>query len=343
MKFDEILTEVEASLDREGRISYRMLKRRFELNYDDIEDLKAELIDAKRIAHDEENKVLVSASSTPKKDLAASDIPVEADRRLLTVMFCDIVDSTALSEQFDAEELRDVVRQYQKTCAAVIERFEGHIAQYLGDGLLVYFGYPIAQEDEAYQAVRSGLEILRGLDKATAITDRLGAPMRVRIGIHSGPVVIGEMGGAGRTERLALGDTPNIAARVQSTARPDELLISESTQRLVEGLFHVEALGAQDLKGVSRSYDLFRVIDENTAESPFEVALSTGRLTGFVGQQEELSLLGQDWEQAQKGGGQIVLLSADPGMGKSRLAQEFKDRFSGSHTRHMTFRCSAYH
>ncbi|MFT4564472.1 MAG: class 3 adenylate cyclase, partial [Gammaproteobacteria bacterium] len=276
-------------------------------------------------------------------DNLANDMPTQADRRLLTVMFCDIVDSTALSERFDPEELRELVRVYQQTCAAIIERYEGHIAQYLGDGLLIYFGYPVAQEDEAYQAVRSAIEILQKLGTTTAITDRLGAPMRVRIGIHTGPVVIGEMGGSGRTERLALGDTPNIAARVQGMARPDEILISESTHRLVEGLFHVTPLGAQDLKGVTKSFDLYRVLSENTAESPFEVALSTGRLTRFIGQTEELSLLNQHWTQAQASNGQIVMLSAEPGMGKSRLAQEFKTRVAGTQTRQMTFRCSPYH
>lgn len=339
MKFDAIVTEIRERLASEGRISYRILKRRYELDDDDIDDVKAELIDAKRVAKDEDGKVLVwvGESATPVA------VPANADRRLLTVMFCDVVDSTSLSEKFDAEELRDLIRDYQQICTAVISRFDGHIAQYLGDGLLVYFGYPTAQEDEAYQAVRSGLEILQTLRNSTAITERIGAPMRVRIGIHTGAVVIGEMGGEHRPERLALGDTPNIAARVQSAARPDELLISETTQRLVEGLFRIEALGAQDLKGVTKSFDLFRVIDENVAVSLFEVALSTGRLTRFVGQEEELELIRQDWTQALAGHGQAVLLSAEPGMGKSRLAQEFKQRLGKHEVRQMTFRCSPYH
>lgn len=343
MNFDEVLNEVRDALERDGRVAYRMLKRRFELDDEDIEDIKAELIDTKRLALDEDGKVLVWAASAQSDNEQVNDVPIEADRRLLTVMFCDIVDSTALSEQFDAEELRDLIRQYQQTCAAVIDRFEGHIAQYLGDGLLVYFGYPVAQEDEAYEAVRSGLEILQNLKEATSITRRLGSPIRVRIGIHTGPVVIGEMGGSGRIERLALGDTPNIAARVQGKARPDEILISETTHRLIEGLFTVEALGAQALKGVTKSFDLFRVIDESVVESPFEVALSTGRLTRFIGQEEELTLLNQHWTQAQNAKGQVIHLSAEPGMGKSRLAQEFKERMSARQARQMTFRCSPYH
>jgi len=342
MNFDDIVAQIRENLEAEGRIAYRMLKRRFELDDDDIDDLKAELIDAKQVALDEDGKVLVWKTAAGNAAVAETT-PTEADRRLLTVMFCDVVDSTALSEQFDAEELRDVIRLYQQTCADVIEQFDGHIAQYLGDGLLVYFGYPVAQEDEAYQAVRSGLEILHGLRNSEEITQRIGAPLRVRLGIHTGPVVIGEMGGRDRPERLALGDTPNIAARVQSTARPDEMLISATTHRLIEGLFRVEGLGAQDLKGVSKAFDLYRVVEESTAESPFEVALSTGRLTRFVGQEEELELIHQDWGQACEGRGQAVLLSAEPGMGKSRLAQEFKVRINTPQVRQMTLRCSPYH
>ena len=262
---------------------------------------------------------------------------------MLTVMFCDIVGSTSLSEQFDAEQLRDLIRQYQQLCTQVIENFDGHIAQYLGDGLLVYFGYPQAREDEAYQAVRSGIEILQALNENESITQQIGEPMRVRIGIHSGAVVIGEMGASGRTERLALGDTPNIAARVQSTARPNEVLISATTYRLVEGLFEAEALGAQDLKGVSTALDLFRVVGERVSESPFEVALSTGKLTRFVGRKEEFAFLQRNWEQARAGDGQVVLLHAEPGMGKSRLAQEFKNHIGDQAARLITIRCSPYH
>jgi class 3 adenylate cyclase/tetratricopeptide (TPR) repeat protein len=343
MNFDETVAQIRAHLKTEGRVAYRMLKRRFELDDEDIDDIKAELIDAKRVAADEDGKVMVWLGSSSPVSAAADAIPANADRRLLTVMFCDVVDSTSLSEKFDPEELRDLIREYQQICASVIARFEGHIAQYLGDGLLVYFGYPTAQEDEAYQAVRSGLEILQSLRDSAALTERIGAPLRVRLGIHTGAVVIGEMGGEDRPERLALGDTPNIAARVQSTARPDELLISETTQRLVEGLFHIEPLGAQDLKGVSKSFDLYRVVDEQVTVSEFEVALSTGRLTRFVGQEEELELIRQDWMQALGGHGQAVLLSAEPGMGKSRLAQEFKQRVGDENVRQMTFRCSPYH
>src|SRR5262249_12549267 len=144
----------------------------------------------------------------------------------LTVMFCDLVGSTALSEQLDPEELREVVRDYQKACAAVIQRFDGHIAQYLGDGLLIYFGYPTAHEDDAQRAVRTGLGIVEGLHH---LNRKLAHPVQVRIGIHTGPVVVGEMGGGRRREKLALGETPNLAARLQGVATPDTVVVSTDT------------------------------------------------------------------------------------------------------------------
>src|SRR6185436_1112361 len=169
-------------------------------------------------------------------------------RRQLTVMFCDLVDSTALSAQLDPEELREVVRAYQETCTAVVRRYDGHIAQHLGDGLLVYFSYPGAHEDDAARAVRTGLEIVEQLQSrarqpavnASLPHGRSSEPLRVRIGIHTGLVVIGEIGSSEKREILALGETPNIAARVQGTANPDEVVISAATHRLIEGLFECQ-------------------------------------------------------------------------------------------------------
>jgi class 3 adenylate cyclase len=163
--------------------------------------------------------------------------PAEAERRQLTVMFCDLVGSTALSAQLDPEEYRQVVQQYQDTCTDVIRRYEGQIAQHLGDGLLVYFGYPTAHEDEAPRAVRAGIDIINTLHTSPLRHRRLPNPIQVRIGIHTGLVVIGEIGSSEKREMLALGETPNLAARIQGTANPDEVLISAATYLLVEGLF----------------------------------------------------------------------------------------------------------
>ncbi|MCZ6774423.1 MAG: AAA family ATPase [Proteobacteria bacterium] len=350
MSFDELLDAVRQLMERDGRVAYRVLKRRFELDDEDIEDIKADLIDAKRLARDEDNKVLVwigdaggasDPSSQSRLDNAHA-VPDSADRRLITVMFCDIVGSTELSGRFDAEELRDLVREYQGVCAEVITRFDGHIAQYLGDGLLVYFGYPVAQEDEAGRSIQAALEILDALSKAETLQARLGEPLRVRVGIHTGPVVIGEMGGADRHERLALGETPNIAARVQGSARPNEILITAATHRLVDGLYECELHGPHSLKGVAQPIDLYTVKGEAAPLNRFEVALSTGALSEFVGRQQELQLLARHWAEAREGRGHVVLLSGEAGMGKSRLVQEFKKEV-GDDARQITLRCSPNH
>ncbi len=202
----------------------------------------------------------------------------EAERRQLTVMFCDLVGSTALSARLDPEDLRDVVRAYQAACAEVIARFDGHIAQYLGDGLLVYFGYPQAHEDDAARAVRAGLGIVEALARLSAGADRLA----VRVGIHTGPVVVGQVGGGGRHEQLALGETPNLAARLQALAEPNTVLIGERTHLLAGAVFAYDDLGPHALKGVSEPMRLFRVRHERTAESRFE-ATHRATLTPLAG------------------------------------------------------------
>ena len=261
------------------------------------------------------------------------------ERRQLTVMFCDLVGSTALSEQLDPEELQTVVRTYQEVSAQVIERYAGYIAQYLGDGLLVYFGYLAAHEDDAARSIRAGLEIVAALDQARS---QFPQPVQVRIGIHTGPVVVGQMGGGSRHEQLALGETPNVAARVQGKAEPDEVVISAATQHLVVGLFECEDRGLYELKGISTPQSLYRVKAESVAHSRFEVALQTG-LTPLVGRESELGILRERWTQAQAGNGQAVLLSGEPGIGKSRLVQELKAQATQAGATQIAFHCSPYH
>jgi predicted ATPase/class 3 adenylate cyclase len=271
----------------------------------------------------------------------------EAERRQLTVMFCDLVDSTALSERLDPEEYRVVVRSYQESCAEVIGRYAGHTAQHLGDGLLVYFGYPAAHEDDAQRAVRTGVEILAGLQSLNArlqpaIKERLPHPIQVRIGIHTGLAVIGEIGSSEKRENLALGETPNIAARLQSLAEPDTIVLSAATHRLIAGLFECQDLGPQTLKGISTSLSSYRVIGEGTAQSRFEAAVGAG-LTPLVGREEELGVLQRRWAQAKAGVGQVVLLSGEPGIGKSRLVQTLKEQVTAEGATRIEFRCSPYH
>src|SRR5206468_827058 len=289
----------------------------------------------------------------------------EAERRQLTVIFCDLVGSTALSERLDPEELREVVRAYQEVCTQVISRYEGHIAQYLGDGLLVYFGYPVAHEDDVQRTVRAGLEIVEKIhalgapssasaaeeNRAATVrerpTDRLLtraalSPLQVRIGIHTGLVVVGGIGGGGKREQLALGATPNIAARVQGIAEPDTVVISAATHRLIEGYFTCRALGAQTLKGISTPVPVYQVLGESGVQSRFEVAITTG-LTPLVGREQEVGLLLERWEQVKEGAGQVVLLSGEAGIGKSRLVQVLKEQVArGAHAR-IECRCSPYY
>src|SRR5215510_9461577 len=239
MTFDDVLEQVVTLLKRQRRISYRALKLRFNLDDEYLDILKEELIDAQRIATDEDGRILVwtgeaesvllSASPSLQVEqqrpaqhvqpthiapLLGSHVP-EAERRQLTVMFCDLVDSTKLSSQLDPEVYRDVVRAYQSACTEVIQRYDGHIAQLLGDGLLVYFGYPQAHEDDAQRAVRTGSGILDAMgDLNQRLQRERGIQLSVHIGAHTGLVVVGEMGEHGRQEQLALGETPNIAARI---------------------------------------------------------------------------------------------------------------------------------
>src|SRR5207249_4782675 len=232
-----------------------------------LEDLKAEIIEARQLAVDEGGRVLVwtglplpQAAPQPSVPEASPshDVPFptsegtsEAERRQLTVLFGDLVDSTALARQLDPEDYREVVRAYQATCAAVIQHFDGTIAQYLGDGLLVYFGYPQAQEDDAQRAVRAGLETLDALAPLQArLAADQGIRLAVRLGIHTGLVVVGTIGTGERQEQLAMGDTPNVAARLQGLAAPDTVVISDATWRLVQGYFACDDLGPQTLKGV---------------------------------------------------------------------------------------------
>ncbi len=264
-----------------------------------------------------------------------------AERRQLTVMFCDLVGSTELAQRLDPEDWREVLRSYQAACEKVAQQFDGHIAQYLGDGILIYFGYPHAHEDDARRAAHAGLGIVQEIQRLRAHWQQHGnIRLAVRVGIHTGLVVIGEVGGVEKHEHLALGHTPNIAARLQSLAAPDTVVISAITHQLVQGYFVCENLGTPTLKGVDQPLEIYRVQQETGALSRLEVAR---KLTPLVGRQQELAELLAYWQQAINGAGQIVLLSGEAGIGKSRLRREFDERRSESAHEYLRCRCSPYH
>jgi class 3 adenylate cyclase len=260
-------------------------------------------------------------SYTPRhlaEKILTSRSALEGERKQLTVLFCDLVGSTELSSRLDPEEWRETVRRYQDVAAGVIERHGGHVAQYLGDGLLVYFGYPRAHDDDAERAIRAGL----GLVDAVGTLD-CGTPLAVRVGIHTGTVVVGDMGGS-RHETLALGETPNVAARLQALASPQTVVISHATFRLVPGLFVTEPLGPQELKGLSAPVEVHRVVQPSGVRSRLDVA--AGRLTPFVGRALELATLVERLQRAADGEGQNVLVVVEAGVGKSRLVYELRAR-----------------
>ncbi len=352
MKFSEIVKQAIELLQDSGRVSYRALKMEFDLDDDQLDALKEELLFSQSQIEESDGRGLIwtgDANSATATSRPPAEEPVappatdtqqpDAERRQLTVMFCDMVGSTALSERLDAEELREVVRAYQQSSAEVIGRFDGHIAQYLGDGLLVYFGYPQAHEDDAARGVRAGLGIVQALHD---LNTRSKHPIQVRVGLHTGEVVVGEMGGGGRHEQLALGETPNIAARVQGLAAPDAVAISAATHKLIEGLFTTDSLGAQTVKGITAPVSLYQVIGESDARTRFDAALKTG-LTPMVGRAEEVGLLERHWGQANDGDGQVVLLSGEAGIGKSRLVQVLKDDVLEEDTARIEYRCSPYY
>jgi class 3 adenylate cyclase/predicted ATPase len=277
--------------------------------------------------------------ATPPSEARVPD----AQRRQLTVMFCDLVGSTNLSARLDPEDLREVVRSYQETAAEVIKGFDGHIAQYLGDGLLVYFGYPQAHEDDAHRAVRAALGIVEAMGTLnTRLESEYGVQLAVRLGIHTGPVVVGEMGGGGRHEQLALGETPNIAARLEDLAEPDTVVISAMTKRLVEGAFVLKDLGSHCLKGVPELVAAAQVLKPILPESD-EEGVGTGVITTLVGRDEEIGLLLRRWEQSKEGFGQVVLINGEPGIGKSALADVLREQVAREGYTRATYRCSPYH
>ena len=246
------------------------------------------------------------------------DADLSGERRHLTVLFSDLVDSTSIAAQLDPEEWRAAISAYHRAAADAINRYGGHVAKYLGDGVMAYFGWPEAHENDAERAARAGLAILEEVAKLNQ--EPRFPTVSVRVGIDTGEVVVGA--GAGKDTDV-FGEPPNIAARVQAAASPDTVLLTASTHRLVSGFFIVEELGAQQLKGVANPVELYRVLRPSGVRGRLRAARN---LTPFVGREEELRLLLSRWERAREGEGQVVLVIGEAGIGKSRLVAEFHDR-----------------
>jgi class 3 adenylate cyclase/predicted ATPase len=282
---------------------------------------------------------LVGAVQAPPQPALTEPKPKDtAERRQVTVMFSDLVGSTALSARMDPEDLREVISAYQKCVAETVQRFGGFVAKYMGDGVLVYFGYPQAHEDDAERAVRAGLELIQAVGGLKS-----GAPLQTRVGVATGLVVVGDLIGSGEAqERGIVGETPNLAARLQGVAEPNTVVIAEGTRRLLGNLFQLKDLGAKDLKGIAGPVRAWAALRPSSIDSRFDAFHATG-LTALVGREEELELLLRRWSRAKTGEGQVVLLSGEAGIGKSRLTTALLEHLATElHTRLRNF-CSPQH
>jgi class 3 adenylate cyclase len=283
-----------------------------------------------------------SSASTPvTPGTHTSDVrgPADGERRQLTLMFADLVGSTELAARADPEDVREVMRAYQDICAGMIARYDGYLAKFLGDGVLAYFGYPHAHEDAAERAVRAARGIV---DAITRLAPRGAHRLQVRIGIATGMVVVGANAAPdGASELAAIGDTPNLAARLQSLAEPNAIIIADSTRALTRGAFRYADLGLRHLKGIPNPVRVWHVVGESTA-SRFEAAHTVG-LSRFVGRDHEVALLHSRWEQAVSGEGQTVLLCGEGGIGKSRIAEQLRQRLQDSDHIRVRYQCSPFH
>ena len=319
---------------RDNEIDWDVLPK---LTAEDLKDLGVVLGGHRRMLLDAiaalGARVPAVMTATPRGSPATAD----AERRQLTVMFCDLVGSTALSTRFDPEDLRQLIGDYHRVVADTIGRFDGFVAKYMGDGVLLYFGYPQAHEDDAERAVRAGLAVIEAVGRLAT-----PEPLNVRLGIATGLAVVGDLIGEGAAqERGVVGETPNLAARLQGLAAPDTMVIGDATRRQIGGLFDLEDLGARQLAGFSEPQHAWRVLSESGAVSRFEALRSEE--TPLVGRDEEVELLIRRWQQVKSGEGRVVLITGEPGIGKSRLIAALSEHIGAEpHTR-LRYFCSPHH
>jgi class 3 adenylate cyclase/tetratricopeptide (TPR) repeat protein len=375
MNFDDILAQVTELLRQEGRVSYRGLKRRFDLDDALVEDLKAELVDARRVAVDEEGKVLAlrpaaAAEAPEEKPALVAEAPaayrgagaitrqsytpahllqavlkgraaMEGERKQVTVLHCDVAGSTELAQRLGAETMHLVMDEVLRLAAQAVHRFGGMVNQYLGDGLMALFGAPLALEDHAVRAAHAALAIQEALAKENVkLRAEHGIEIRLRIGINTGPVVVGRIGDDLRMDYTASGNTTHLAERLQGLAEPGSPLVSESTRRLIEGYVELEPVGPLAAKGLAEPVPAYRVIRRLPRRNRFEVLAERG-LTPLVGRGPELGLLADRLQMARSGRGQAVGILGEAGVGKSRLVHEFARSLASADIVYAVGQCSA--
>ncbi len=276
----------------------------------------------------------------PQPEPAPSGSSAEAERRHLTVMFVDLVGSTEMATKIDPEDMRTVITNYQNTIAGIVTRYEGFVAKFMGDGVLCYFGWPRAGEDDAERAVRAGLAMIEAVEDMTGPD---GVPLSSRVGIATGVVIVGDLIGSGATQEAAVvGETPNLAARLQAIARPNQLVLPQVTQKILGDIFELEPIGKHQLKGLADPVEAYVVIGEIARESRF-AARQLGELTPIVGREQELNLIHERWAKAKAGSGQMIVVTGEAGIGKSRITQAAIDAIANDEHLRITFQCSPYH
>jgi class 3 adenylate cyclase/tetratricopeptide (TPR) repeat protein len=343
MTFDDILAQVLDLLRREGRVSYRALKRRFDLDDAYLEDIKEELIYAKQLAVDEDSRVLIwigepgpapaggqargPLSYTPKhlaEKILTTRSALEGERKQVTVLFCDLANSTALAERVGSEAMHALLNRFFELALHQVHRYEGTINQFLGDGFMALFGAPLTHEDHARRAALAALGIQQGLGPLRADVERQhGVEFALRIGLNTGSVVVGRIGDNLRMDYTAIGDTTNLAARMQQLASPGEICVTEATYRVSGEPFEWQEVGPRRVKGKTDPVRVYKLLSHRAVKSRFEVVAQRG-LTPLVGRDPEVQQLLSAWEKATQGQGQVVSVVGEAGIGKSRLLHELK-------------------
>src|SRR4051812_25852738 len=338
-KLDQLLKELGlqqySGVLAENDIDFDVLP---DLTEDDFERLGMSLGHRRRLV-----KAVASlrpAKVHEKPPTAGTSQTQEAERRQVTVLFSDLVGSTALANEIDPEDMSALIKRYQDVCAGAIARFDGFLAKFMGDGVLAYFGYPQGQEDAAERSVYAALAIIDGLSSIKGV---VGHEFQTRVGIATGLVVIGDIIGSGTArEHTIVGETPNLAARLQSLAEPNSVLVSQSTHHLLGRQFDYQSLGKRSLKGFANPVQVWRVLREAAVASRF-AAGRAAQSGPFIGRVQVMALLLDRWELAKQGEGQVVFLSGEPGMGKSRVVEALFERIVDDHYYHLIFQCSPYH